>query len=363
MGKCLLSKNGGNGLDPDTLTATSSDVLKGKMAGVSGSDEPISGTMPNNGAVSQSLNAGGSYTIPAGYHNGSGKVTANSLSSQTSANATANQILSGQTAWVNGSKVTGSMPNRGTVNQSLGINGSYTIPSGYHNGSGKITQSVATQGGSTTTPGTSNKTIVSANRYVSGNIIVAGSSNLTAGNIKKGVNIFGVTGSWEGYIANPTDLYKYGINRLGFRTYSAHSSTALMDSNQIKLQAIGYEEDEDDSTSYSWNYAAAISSSTINLTAYSTLTLTYYVYYGRDYTGSGMSGFIKLGTSITSPTNPNVNFENVVIRGDDPSSTTIGQKTLSLNISAVNATKYIAVQLGGYKGYGFGIYVYQISLS
>ena len=30
------------------------------------------GSMTNNGAVSQSLNCGGSYTVPAGYHNGSG---------------------------------------------------------------------------------------------------------------------------------------------------------------------------------------------------------------------------------------------------------------------------------------------------
>lgn len=258
MGKCLLSKNGGNGLDPDTLTATSGDVLKGKLAGVSGSDEPVSGTMSNNGAVSQSLNAGGSYTIPAGYHNGSGKVTANSLSSQTSANATASQILSGQTAWVNGSKVTGSMPNRGTVNQALGINGSYTIPTGYHNGSGKVTQSVATQGGSTTAPGTANKTIVSANRYVTGNIIVAGSSNLTAGNIKKGVNIFGVTGSWEGWIAASTDLYKNGINSAGFTNNG--SSGVTFESGSIKMQdTMGY----------------LYSSKSYNLSPYSTLKIEY----------------------------------------------------------------------------------------
>ncbi|MGM9834595.1 MAG: hypothetical protein ACI31M_02295, partial [Bacilli bacterium] len=38
----------------------------------------ITGTMADNGAVTSTLNAGGSYTIPAGYHNGSGKVTAKS---------------------------------------------------------------------------------------------------------------------------------------------------------------------------------------------------------------------------------------------------------------------------------------------
>ena len=35
----------------------------------------VTGTMTNRGAVTNELNAGGSYTIPAGYHNGSGKVS------------------------------------------------------------------------------------------------------------------------------------------------------------------------------------------------------------------------------------------------------------------------------------------------
>ena len=69
----------------------------------------LTGIMEDNGAVSQALNAGESYTIPAGYHNGSGKVTGNSLASQTSANAAAGDILSGKTAWVNGTKITGNL--------------------------------------------------------------------------------------------------------------------------------------------------------------------------------------------------------------------------------------------------------------
>ena len=89
--------------------ATASNILVDKTAYVNGAK--ITGTMPNKGAVTSNLNCGGSYTIPAGYHNGSGKVTANSLASQTSANATAGDILKNKTAWVNGSKITGAMPN------------------------------------------------------------------------------------------------------------------------------------------------------------------------------------------------------------------------------------------------------------
>ena len=104
----------------------------------------IAGGMPNKGAVTAALNAGGSYTIPAGYHNGSGKITANSLASQTAGTATAAHILAGMIAWVKGVKITGSMANRGAVTVTLNAGGSYTIPAGYHNGSGKVTAAAAT---------------------------------------------------------------------------------------------------------------------------------------------------------------------------------------------------------------------------
>ena len=85
--------------------ATPEDILAGKKAWVNGNQ--ITGTMVNRGTVNQTLKAGESYTIPEGYHNGSGKVTAASLASQTPGTATADDITSGKTAWVNGIKITG----------------------------------------------------------------------------------------------------------------------------------------------------------------------------------------------------------------------------------------------------------------
>ena len=115
-----------------TGNAVAADVLKGKTFS-NGTQVGITGTMENRGAINQTLNAGGSYTIPAGYHNGSGKVTVNSLASQTSATAAAGNILSGKTAWVNGNKVTGSMANNGNLNWS-GSNTTKTVAPGYYSG-------------------------------------------------------------------------------------------------------------------------------------------------------------------------------------------------------------------------------------
>lgn len=59
------------------------------------------GDIPQIGAVSETLNAGETYQVPEGYHNGEGIVTANSLESQTVGTAIADDITSGKTAWVN----------------------------------------------------------------------------------------------------------------------------------------------------------------------------------------------------------------------------------------------------------------------
>lgn len=142
MGRIWMP-GGGGGADLDMVTALADDVIQGKvivgpdgepltgilaLSGDAGDSMVLSGktyyntdpkqkrtgTMPNQGAKTAALNCGGSYTIPAGYHNGSGKVTANGLASQTGVQsgktaAGAAQIQTGYEAWVNGGRVTGSM--------------------------------------------------------------------------------------------------------------------------------------------------------------------------------------------------------------------------------------------------------------
>lgn len=79
------------------------------------------------------------------------------------------EILNGRTAYVNGSKLTGTMPNNGAVSGTISTKaGEYTVPQGYHDGSGTVSISSTEQ------------------------------SKIIASNIKSGVVILGVTGSYSG---------------------------------------------------------------------------------------------------------------------------------------------------------------------
>ena len=85
------------------------------------------------------------------------------------ADATAGEILNTKTAYVNGSKVTGSMPNRGAVTGYISDKTvPYTIQNGYHDGSGSVA------------------------------IDSTEAAKIIADNIKDGVSILGVTGTYTG---------------------------------------------------------------------------------------------------------------------------------------------------------------------
>lgn len=101
------------------------------------------GTMPNKTGVTKTLNCGASYTIPKGYYDGTtaaGVVTGASLKSQTgpatgTTAATAGRILTGYSAWINGSQITGTMTNHGSISTTLKPNGSKEFTAGYHSAS------------------------------------------------------------------------------------------------------------------------------------------------------------------------------------------------------------------------------------
>lgn len=60
-------------VDSSGATAKAAEILLGKTAAVGG--KIVTGTMPNNGAVTGTISTkDGQYTIPSGFHDGSGKV-------------------------------------------------------------------------------------------------------------------------------------------------------------------------------------------------------------------------------------------------------------------------------------------------
>lgn len=129
---------GGNVLvDMTGDTATASDILSGKTAHIN-TGEQVEGTCTFDADTSD-------------------------------ATAVVAEILNTKTAYANGAKLTGTMPNNGAVTGTISTKaGQYTVPQGYHDGSGKVGISTTEQ------------------------------AKIIAGNIKSGVQILGVTGTYGG---------------------------------------------------------------------------------------------------------------------------------------------------------------------
>lgn len=129
------------------------------------------------------------------------------------ADSTAAEILLNKTAYVNGNKLTGSMPNRGAVTGTIStVAGTYAIQNGYHDGSGTV------------------------------GIDSTEAAKIIADNIKKDITILGVTGTYEG-AATPTSTAKTVTPYTTSKTYLPSGESTPVDYySQVTVNAIAYTE-------------------------------------------------------------------------------------------------------------------------
>lgn len=250
------------GSDTSGITATAGDVSE-NVKFLSKDGVLTQGTMPEIAGEEVTLTKDSPETaIKAGHHDGTGKVKANysGLADVSGLDAEAANVRSGKTFIGSaGTKETGSMTEYTGNVKTITSNGYKYFNNGYYNGasvyvnvsssggtlgspdisvdsstgvitatskvssSGYIsssstksgTLSQTTQAAQTITPSTSDKTI-SSGVFLTGTQTIKGDKNLVASNIKSGVSIFGVTGTYSGsssggltwteYVANGSEM-------------------------------------------------------------------------------------------------------------------------------------------------------------
>lgn len=130
------------------------------------------------------------------------------------ATAAVAEILAGKTAYVNGKKLTGTMKNNGAATGTISTKDeSYTIPIGYHDGSGKVAINATEQ------------------------------AKLIATNIRSGVKILGVTGTMSGTEGAKAQA-KTATPKTTAQTILPDSTGGYNYLSQVTVEAIPYNESE-----------------------------------------------------------------------------------------------------------------------
>lgn len=167
------------------------------------------------------------------------------------------QALSGQTflKWNPQTKLfekrTGGMANKGAWNGSVAMNGTVTIPAGYHNGSGKVTGPAITNRGNYGGTGNSRGNDAPNQRmwvkvpggYYNENAQVflnwadiRSMAGLTPDKIKKNVSIMGITGSFEGWVSSPLNLFNSGSWGGGQSGYTVVEGLGSYPGNSLSIK-------------------------------------------------------------------------------------------------------------------------------
>lgn len=344
MAKCGNTNiNGGGSASSDDCTATKDKVLKGYTAltkdsndevnegtiptlsgnAFGGADETAFDTSPIVGAANN--NAVGAFDYPLhGYFDNDavrvhipnllpnnikagvkvgGKKASLTGTFTSDANAQSSHILSGRSAYVNGAKVNGTIPIQSgdassdqawAINRTAWSDGNlfFGVRNGY---------------------------------YLNGvNWIRAHDPAFVASNIKKGTTMWGITGSFEGYVPTATDLYLRGNNIAGFKLsgYNGNGCSVRFESGGIQLIK---------------SYVTLQGINPINFNAYNYLNVEFY--YETVYTKSptanltmGLELFNASSNTILAKVNSSELWNNV-------------SRTISINLSNLSLTAIPSLKL------------------
>lgn len=316
MGKIWMPGGGGGGASSDDCTLTRAAVPAGMKAVTADSDdEAMEGTLNPDTTLADS------------------------------------QALSGQTflKWNPQTKLfekhTGGMANKGAWTGSVAMNGSITIPAGFHNGSGNVNGPVITNRGNYGGTGNSRGNDTSGKRmwvkvpggYYNENAQVflnwsdiCSMAGLTADKIKKNVSIMGITGSWEGYVKSPLYLYNKG-------TWSGLQTTGM---TAVNLGAGVYLQEKDGSIGFASRNRPDSPSSNARLNQ--TFNLSSYKYI-KVNASSGYDNYALIGVS----TSGNAGIGQYVASAKS----TTGSGYIILDVSSLSGNYYIYFEGSSLNGY------------
>lgn len=264
MGKAILFGGGGSGVHVDEMTspAAAGDVYSGDTFATKDNEELVTGTVADKTTShTQTLNE--TWTIPAGYHDGTGKVKQNLT------------YVGKQTSTIN-------------------ANGSVSITPGYHNGTGTVTANNSHYAGGSVLPGTKDTVLKTSGKVLDAKLYIPKQANLVANNIVRGKSIFGVAGGFDTLAAMKRDQQIFNgssffgwmaggvvLNPRGFGSFGSGNDWCKNESSNVSYPSGSLYLEKTDSSSSSGTFgreeeyaARLVSAKSIDFSQFSKIRVT-----------------------------------------------------------------------------------------